>query len=249
MNYYCPLAADGLRVITLRFYDAHNHLQDERLRPHREAVMATAAEAGVVTMVVNGSCEEDWPEVATLAREFPQVIPSFGYHPWYVRQRTPDWQKNLVRQLDQVPSAVGEIGLDRWIRDHDLPQQEEVFVRQLRLAAEQEMVGPLAGLGAFFSLPGYFAHERKRRQRETFRHVPPDRLLLETDAPDQLLPQERNPRPLLDPASGKALNHPANLSAVYEFAAELLGEPLAVLAGMVEENFQRLFGDLGASFR
>jgi len=287
LNYYCPLAADGLRVITLRFYDAHNHLQDERLRPHREAVMATAAEAGVVTMVVNGSCEEDWPEVATLAREFPQVIPSFGYHPWYVRQRTPDWQKNLVRQLDQVPSAVGEIGLDRWIRDHDLPQQEEVFVRQLRLAAErdrpvsihclqawgrlfellqagprprrgfllhsyggpQEMVGPLAGLGAFFSLPGYFAHERKRRQRETFRHVPPDRLLIETDAPDQLLPQERNPRPLLDPASGKALNHPANLSAVYEFAAELLGEPLAVLAGMVEENFQRLFGDLGASFR
>src|SRR5438552_3857182 len=100
-------------------------------------------------------------------------------------------------------------------------------------------VGPLARLGAYFSLPGYFAHERKRRQRETFRHVPPDRLLLETDAPDQLLPDERDPHPLIDPASGKAINHPANLNAVYVFAAELLGEPLEALAGAVEENFQR----------
>ncbi len=269
--------------ITLRLYDAHNHLQEERLRPHRAAVMATATEEGVAKMVVNGSCEEDWPEVAAVAREYPQVIPSFGYHPWYVRERTPDWQKNLLRHLDQVPSAIGEIGLDRWIRDPD-PQQEEVFAWQLRLATErdrpvsihclrawgrlfdllqagprprrgfllhsyggpQEMVGPLVKLGAYFSLPGYFAHERKRRQRETFRHVPPDRLLLETDAPDQPLPEERNLHPLIDPASGKSINHPANLSAVYHFAAELLGQPVDALASAVEENFQRLFGNLGA---
>ena len=232
-------------------------------------------------MVVNGSCEEDWPAVLSLSRQFPQVIPSFGYHPWYVKERSAGWQQNLTRYLDEAPLAgIGEIGLDRWMQGYDLPDQEVVFVWQLRLAADrnlpvsihclqawgrllellqagprprrgfllhsyggpQEMIAPLARLGAYFSIPGYYAHERKSRQRETFRHVPPDRLLIETDAPDQLLPDKRNRNPLNDPGTGKPLNHPANIRAVYDFAAELLGEPVESLASRVEENFQRLFG-------
>jgi TatD DNase family protein len=104
------------------------------------------------------------------------------------------------------------------------------------------MVEPLAKLGAYFSLPGYFAHERKARQRQTFQQVPRERLLLETDAPDQLLPPERIRYPLHDAASGKPLNHPAELRSVYEFAAELRGEPVETLAEQVEANFLRLFG-------
>lgn len=264
----------------MRLYDAHNHLQDPRVGSDIASLVATAAQEGVVRMVVNGSCEEDWPDVLALARKHAEVIPSFGYHPWYVKERTPGWRDVLTRALDEVPSAIGEIGLDRWIKDYDLPAQEEVFVWQLRLAAERElpvsihclqawgrmlellqasprpacgfllhsyggppeMIPPLAKLGAYFSLPGYFAHERKERQRETFRHVPPARLLIETDAPDQLLPEERSRYPLTDPASGKPVNHPANLRAVYDFAAELFGEPVEQLAVRVEQNFRQLFG-------
>ena len=90
-------------------------------------------------------------------------------------------------------------------------------------------------------MPGYYAHERKQRQRETFKHVPRERLLIETDAPDQGLPDAQNRFPLTAAATGKPLNHPANLAAVYEFAAELLGEPADSLAARVEENFRRLF--------
>jgi TatD DNase family protein len=297
----------------MRFYDAHNHLQDERLAPHLESILAETERAGVARMVVNGSCEQDWPQVAELARRHPGVLPSFGYHPWYVHERTPNWQSELSRHLDAVPSAVGEIGLDKWILEQpqisvaasrqsaaigsdrsaalcrgaatpqtpaSLPEQEEVFIWQLRLAAERnlpvsihclqawgplveilrreprprcgfvlhsyggsaELVAPLAKLGAYFSLPGYFAHERKHRQREAFLTVPPDRMLIETDAPDQLLPAARNRHPLADSSTGKELNHPANLVAVYEFAAELFGEPVEQLAARVEENFHRLFG-------
>ena len=263
----------------LRLYDAHNHLQDERLAPYREVVMAAAQRENVVKMAVNGSCEADWPEVLGLARRYPQVIPSFGYHPWYVKERSPAWQQALLWHLEMVPSAVGEVGLDRWVRDHDLEQQQQVFVWQLQLAAERnlplsihclqawgpllailraeprpacgfllhsyggapELVAPLAELGAYFSLPGYFAHERKTRQREAFKQVPAERLLIETDAPDQLLPAERVQYPLTDAASGKPINHPANLGAVYRFAAELRNEPLETLVRTVADNFQRLF--------
>jgi len=265
--------------VNVPLYDAHNHLQDDRLKPHRECIMTAVSNEGIAAMVVNGSCEEDWPEVLSLAQH-QQVIPSFGYHPWYVKERTSEWQSALVRYLDTRPSAIGEIGLDRWIKDFDLPDQEEVFIWQLRLAAQrnlpvsihclkawgrllqilreqprpacgfvlhsfggsQEMIEQLTELGAYFSMPGYFAHERKERQRETFRHVPLDRLLIETDAPDQRLPDERVQHPLTDVTSGERLNHPANLGAVYRFAAELLGMPMEELARRVEANFKRVFG-------
>src|SRR5690349_10192292 len=114
----------------MRYYDAHNHLQDERLGTDPAALLATAEREGVARMVVNGSCEQDWPQVLELAQRFPRrILPSFGYHPWYVKERTQDWQQALQRCLDAVPSAIGEIGLDRWIENYDLPQQEEVFRR------------------------------------------------------------------------------------------------------------------------
>jgi TatD DNase family protein len=291
------------RAMAIRFYDAHNHLQDDRFGGRQAELLAACAQAGVARMVVNGACEEDWPQVLALAKAFPltpslslsdgervaegrvrgtSILPSFGYHPWYLHERTPDWLPNLAKILDSVPAAVGEIGLDRWKPGLPYAGQEEAFIAQLRLAAQrnlpvsihclqawgrmleilqseprpargfllhsyggpQEMVKAFADLGAYFSLPGYYAHERKERQRETFRHVPADRLLIETDAPDQNLPDNLNRFPLADSATGKALNHPANLAAVYHFAAELFGEPEETLAARVEGNFLRLFGEI-----
>jgi len=58
---------------------------------------------------------------------------------------------------------------------------------------------------------------------------PADRILVETDAPDQLPPVEHNRFPLAG-ADGRPLNHPANLAAVYEGLAACLGETTGALA-------------------
>jgi TatD DNase family protein len=263
----------------VRLYDAHNHLQDQRFTDP-SAIVNEAAQAGVARMVVNGACEEDWPQVQQLAKKFPQVLPSFGYHPWYLHERTTEWQQLLVAFLDSTPSAViGEIGLDRWKPDLPYAGQEEAFVWQLQLAAQRniaasihclqawgrmhellrdtprptrgfllhsyggskELVAPLAKLGAYFSFPGYFMHERKTRQREVFAAVPLDRLLIETDAPDQPLPDAANRFPLHD-ANHRPLNHPANLRAIYEFMARARALSLEEFAAQMEKNFRQLFG-------
>jgi TatD DNase family protein len=266
----------------MHLYDAHNHLQDVRFGGHADDLLQSARSAGVKSMVVNGSSEEDWSAVAELARRFPEVIPSFGYHPWYIKERSAKWEDGLTQVLDSIPSGIGEIGLDRWIKDYDFEDQQKVFIAQLQLAAERnlpvsihclqawgklleilkleprpkcgfvlhsfggpvEMIEELSTLGAYFSLPGYFAHERKRRQREGFLQVPRDRLLIETDAPDQSLPDDRVQFALTDPVTGKSINHPASLKAVYQFAAELYGEDLETLAERIEVNFKRVFGSV-----
>ena len=115
-------------------YDAHNHLQDERLSAQCGPIMAAAQRENIHQMVVNGSSEADWPDVLELARQYPQVLPSFGYHPWYIKDRSESWDQSLIRLLDQIPSGIGEIGLDKWIQDYDLPQQERVFMRQLEIS-------------------------------------------------------------------------------------------------------------------
>lgn len=279
------LPDDTWRVMQARLYDAHNHLQDDRFGGRQDELLATAVRDGLVRMVVNGACEEDWPHVAALAQKHPLVLPSFGYHPWYLHEHTKQWRENLLRFLDATPAAVGEIGLDRWKPGLPYEPQEEMFLAQLAIAAERnlpvsihclqawgrmlellktnplptrgfllhsyggprEMIESFAKLGAYFSLPGYYAHERKERQRETFRHVPLERLLMETDAPDQALPesggwhQHASQHKLM--AEGKGINHPANIAAVYAFGAELRGITLETLATSVEENFRRLFGE------
>jgi TatD DNase family protein len=105
----------------------------------------------------------------------------------------------------------------------------------------KEMIEPFTRLGGYFSIPGYFALERKARQRETFRLVPRERFLIETDAPDQPLPPDRIEHPLSDPHTNQPIHHPANLAAVYRFASEVRQEPLDTLAAQVEQNFQKLF--------
>jgi TatD DNase family protein len=132
----------------------------------------------------------------------------------------------------------------------------------------KELIGPLADLGAYFGFPGYFLQIKKQRQREVFRSVPKDRLLVETDAPDQPLPDcwiefpSWKPSISSQPLTGHSIdnssipsvetrdrsetenspwNHPANLRAVYRGLAEWLGISTPVLAETVRDNFERLF--------
>lgn len=123
--------------------DAHNHLHDPRLEPHLESILKSLPELGVSRCVVNGTSEADWPKVAQLAENHPDLVqPSFGLHPWKVADRSARWMDTLQSFLDRFPSAgLGECGLDKWIRESSetFPQQREVFTFQLELAAGRNL--------------------------------------------------------------------------------------------------------------
>lgn len=92
-------------------------------------------------------------------------------------------------------------------------------------------------LGAFFSFSGRFLHPHKAAVLDVFRQLPRERILLETDAPDMLPPDEIISHPL--PGH---LNHPANLTAVGQALAAAFEMPAEDLAELTRTNADCLFG-------
>jgi TatD DNase family protein len=95
----------------------------------------------------------------------------------------------------------------------------------------------LLPLGAYFSFSGHFLHPRKAAVLEVFRHLPPGKILLETDAPDMPPPDEIISHPL----RGK-INHPANLPSIGEALAAQLGLETNEFAELTRRNAAALFG-------
>ena len=219
---------------------------------------------------VNGTSPEDWDQVRDLARAYPEVIASFGVHPWNAAKLPSNWLESLTSLLEEVPSAcVGEIGLDRWIVGHDLPLQKEILMPQLALAHQlnrritfhclqawgsllecfdaseyrmpfllhsyggpQEMVEEWVARGAFFSLSGYFFRPEKLAKLKVFESIPPNRILLETDAPDMALAAGD------EKYRGRGIaNHPGNLEVVYQSYAKFTGTTLEEVRQKMQENF------------
>ncbi len=160
----------------MNLYDAHNHLQDAWLTPHRDQMFRDLAGVGVRAAVVNGTSETDWEEVTALAAAYPVVRSSYGLHPWDAGNRTSNWQALLISQLDANPNAcVGEIGLDRWILDRAKPddprltglrrapldEQLEVFLWQLDLAAAGNRPASIHCLDAHGALLDALAKARR----------------------------------------------------------------------------------------
>ncbi|MDD2805157.1 MAG: TatD family hydrolase [Elusimicrobiales bacterium] len=114
----------------MKYFDAHDHLQDFPSEDGLGAALRAAAEAGVEGMLCCGTCPEDWGRVLELAGRDARVKPCFGLHPWLTAEE--GWLQKLEEFVRRVPCCVGEIGLDGV---KGLPGHEENFAAQLELAA------------------------------------------------------------------------------------------------------------------
>ncbi|WP_374602470.1 TatD family hydrolase [Arenimonas sp.] len=172
----------------------------------------------------------DW-----LERERPAAVGECGLD-FHVEGLDPEAQRRFFqRQLELA-------------REFDLPlvlharrAVEEVIVSLRRIgglrgvvhswSGSEEQARQLFELGFCLGIGGPVTYERARRLRRTVANMPPDFLLLETDAPDQPGADSRGER-----------NEPARLRRVLEVVAELRGQPEAAIAEATTANALRLFG-------
>lgn len=245
-----------------KLIDAHCHLADHRLAGRIDAVLAKARGVGIGILATCAAHEPEWCPTITLADHTPEIQPFIGIHPWFAGEISAGWEDRLHDILAASRAGIGEIGLDRL---HGPPAaiQEAVFLTQLRLALEHkrpviihcvrrwgrllelteafdlaaagwlvhafggpvEIMQQLLKRGALLSFPPWLADPGAAKMRAVFRQTPVDRLLLETDSPDN---------------QG---SEPAQVAALYSYAAGLKDIVPVDFTAMVWENGRQIFTD------
>ncbi len=124
----------------MMFIDTHCHLDAREFGDTQAELVDSAAAAGVGCIVQLAVECANFEAVRELCARFPSCVPAYGIHPIYTDNAATEDLDTLRDFLKQhSPVAVGEIGLDFFIDDHDRERQEYFFVEQLKLAREFDL--------------------------------------------------------------------------------------------------------------
>ncbi len=114
----------------MNYRDSHAHLLDCQ---DDLTVIYQARKAGVRQIFCNTTSVKQWQACCNLSKNFPEVVPFFGLHPWFVSPETEDQLTTLPSLLTTTAAGVGEIGLDKRCGT-DFSIQKRVFIKQVEIA-------------------------------------------------------------------------------------------------------------------
>lgn len=115
--------------------DTHCHLDAPEFDGNVPAVLDAARKAGVGGFVVPGVEAANFDAVAKLSAAHADVWHAWGIHPLYVARAQRGDLESLSERLEKGGAvAIGEIGLDHYVKPVDMDLQHFYFVEQLKLA-------------------------------------------------------------------------------------------------------------------
>ena len=122
------------------FIDTHSHLDAAEFDLDRDAEYERAVAAGVAIQVIPAISRDNFSAVAGTCSRYPGCLPAWGLHPMLIAIHRPEHLADLRAQIEaQRPVAIGEIGLDLFVRELDYATQEFFYVEQLKIAKEYDL--------------------------------------------------------------------------------------------------------------
>lgn len=120
--------------------DTHCHLDATEFDADRAEVVARALALGVEQIIVPAVSAHNFAEVQATCVTYPQCRPALGLHPIFAMQHQPE-DLIILRSVVVAarPVAIGEIGLDLFVRDVNMTQQLYYFTEQLKIAGEFDL--------------------------------------------------------------------------------------------------------------
>ena len=252
------------------FVDSHCHLDRlelEKLGMDLPAVLQAAKTQQVEHMLCVSVSLAEFPAMAALVQNYPQVSVSCGEHPLH---QTDVLDVALLQQLAADPKvvAVGETGLDYFYSPDTKQLQQEAFISHIEVA--NQLNKPLivhtrdAKADTLAILRQYQAErcggvlhcftedwETAKAALDlgfyisfsgimTFKNADPLREVVKQVPLDRLLIETDSPYLAPVPYRGKT-NQPAYVSAVAAAVADIKGVSIEQLAKLTSDNFYRLF--------
>lgn len=121
-------------------FDTHCHLDFKIFQPDRMEVVARAQEANVRDILVPGVSYKNWQDVVNLQKKYSGVHIALGMHPMFLAQHRLEDTTLLDQMLAQgVCQAVGECGMDLFVKGLNEQRQIEIFVEHLKLAKKYDL--------------------------------------------------------------------------------------------------------------
>lgn len=136
--------------MSLRLFDTHTHFDVPDFDQDREALAYQAKQAGVEHLVLIGFLQSRFQDLIqtqhalNLLKNAPRSHLAPGLHPFYIEQHDLT-HLNALEQILQTEQciAVGEIGLDTFLKQHKQPEimdkQKAFFSAQIELAQQFDL--------------------------------------------------------------------------------------------------------------
>lgn len=126
------------------FIDSHCHLDFAVFDNDRSAIIKACREANIEAIIIPGVCRRDWQKILLLCQKNNMLYSAVGLHPCFsVEHQVTDLDKLASICADnsttQKISAVGEIGLDFFIKNSDKKVQHYYFSEQLKIAGQYQL--------------------------------------------------------------------------------------------------------------
>jgi TatD DNase family protein len=137
---------NNLSKTTMQLIDSHCHLDLDCFNTDREQVLIKAQSANISDIIIPAIQASQWEAMQAVAQQ-SNLIPlhiSYGLHPMFMQQHHDNDLQQLRNWLDgkycnHRPIAVGECGLDFFIKNADKPRQLEFFEAQVQLSCEFDL--------------------------------------------------------------------------------------------------------------
>lgn len=124
------------------FVDTHCHFDFPPFSGEEATSLVSAAQANVRQLIVPAVSAAYFPRILALAERYPPLFAALGMHPLYIADHQDADLATLASLLASQPEklvAVGEIGLDLYMDEPQLPRQLALLQAQLKLAKQHDL--------------------------------------------------------------------------------------------------------------
>ena len=120
--------------------DSHCHIDFEIFDPDRDQVLQRALNLRIEHIIVPAVSADTWDRVKQTCHRHTQLHPAYGLHPYFIDLHEHTHLDMLDQWLTKErPIAVGECGLDFFLKELDRDKQLEFFEAQLSMALEHQL--------------------------------------------------------------------------------------------------------------